>query len=382
MKLLLIPDKFKGSLTSEEVSKAFIAGLEKSGVAFTSHYIKASDGGDGFMDAVSKYKPCISVQVISENPLGKQIQSYYLFNQKSSSAYIELANSSGMELLRPEERNPMLTSTRGTGLQIKDAVAKGVKNVYIGLGGSATNDGGIGIAHALGYSFLNEQGEKLSPIGANLSQIRTIDDSNVLSGLNKVKFVAVNDVTNPLFGESGAAYVYAKQKGASDVIVEDLDQGLRNLDAVVSKKYNSKNAMVSGSGAAGGAAFGLKSFLNASFVSGIDFVLELTGVNKLLSSEKFDFIVTGEGKIDRQTLHGKLIQGVIKLAATHNIPVFAICGRLEISKDELKQQGIFDVFEIQDSTKDLAYNMRHATTLLTEKTAEYFNLLQNDTSKK
>ncbi len=376
MKLLLIPDKFKGSLTSEEVSKAFIAGVEKAGVEFTSHYIKASDGGDGFMNAVAHYKPCVSVQVISENPIGKPIQSYYLYNQESNSAYIELANASGMELLKSEERNPLLTSTFGTGLQIKDAVQKDIKNIYIGLGGSATNDGGIGIAQALGFSFLDENSKKLKAIGSSLNQITSIDDTGVLKGLKEVKFFAINDVTNPLFGENGAAHIYAAQKGASNDMIDDLDLGLKNLNKVVIDKYNFQNANLPGSGAAGGVAYGLKTFLGANYFSGIDFVLELSGVNDVLSEEHFDYLITGEGKIDEQTLNGKLIQGVVALGVRENIPVIAVCGKLAIEKEQLKKRGVFDVFEIQDSANDLGYNMKHAAGLLTAKTTEYFKLLK------
>jgi len=382
MKLLLIPDKFKGSLTSEEVSKAFMAGIKKAGIKVTSSYIKASDGGDGFMDAVANYKACISVQVISENPLGKRIQSYYLYNKKTNSAYIELAHASGMELLAVTERNPMLTSTFGTGLQIRDAVEKGIKNIYIGLGGSATNDGGIGIAQALGYSFLDVQGEKLPPIGNSLGQISSIDDTTVNENLREVSFYAVNDVTNPLYGETGAAFVYAGQKGATNAIIKVLDQGLENLDRVVSKKYAVQNAQLPGSGAAGGVAYGLKSFLGADFTSGIDFILELSSVEKLLTNENYDFIITGEGKIDEQTLNGKLIQGVLKLGKKFNVRVIAICGKLDISKEELIERGVFDVFEIQDPEKSLHYNMQNAGQLLAEKTTEYFRIGQKSTHSK
>ncbi|MGB2759554.1 MAG: glycerate kinase [Maribacter stanieri] len=374
MKLLLIPDKFKGSLSSEAFTKAFISGIKESGIPYASHYIKASDGGDGFMNAVASYIPCISMQVISENPLGKLIQSYYLYNQKTNSAYIELANASGMELLLPEQQNPMLTTTYGTGLQIKDAVEKGVEHIYIGLGGSATNDGGIGMARALGYLFLDDKGEKLDTIGSSLQLLKTIDDTAISTDLKKVKFYAVNDVTNPLFGKNGAAYVYAKQKGATDVIIEDLDMGLKNLNTIVSKKYNVDHAELPGAGAAGGAAFGLKTFFDAEFLSGIDFILELSGVHKLLARERFDYIITGEGKIDEQTLNGKLLQGIINLGRRYDLPVIAICGKLDISKHVLKQRGIFDVFEIQDESKDLEYNMKHAAVLLATKTADYFSV--------
>ncbi|APQ17015.1 glycerate kinase [Maribacter hydrothermalis] len=376
MKLLLIPDKFKGSLTSEEVAKAFVAGIEKAGVKFTSHYFKASDGGDGFMNAVAKYRPCISVQVISQNPLGKTIQSYYLYNQESNSAFIELANASGMALLSVNELNPMLTSTYGTGLQIKDAIEKGVKNIYMGLGGSATNDGGIGIASALGFQLLDEKKEVLPAIGASLSQIKFISDKGVSDKIKSVNFYAINDVTNPLFGFDGAAFVYAAQKGATREMIEELDFGLKNLDAVVVDYFKGNNAAISGSGAAGGVAYGLKTFLGAEFYRGVDFVLNLSGVNSLLKKETFDFIITGEGKIDKQTLQGKLIKGVLDLGLRENIPVITICGKMDIQKEELKKLGVFDAYEIQDNSKDLDYNMKYAADLLTLKTAHFFSIFK------
>lgn len=376
MKLLLIPDKFKGSLTSEEVAKAIVTGVEKSGVKFTSKYIKASDGGDGFMNAIANYKPCISVEVISENALGKPIQSYYLYNKKENAAYIELANTTGMELLKDEERNPMLTGTYGTGIQIKDAIEKGIKNIYIGLGGSATNDGGVGIASALGYVFLDKNGKNLPAIGNSLGQIRSIDDSGVINGIKEIAFYAVNDVTNPLYGPNGAAFVYAKQKGATSEIIKILDQGLENLDRVVIDKYGVLNAQLPGSGAAGGTAYGLKTFLGASYTSGIDFILKLSGVEKILGTEKFDYIITGEGKIDEQTLHGKLIKGVIGLGKNNGTRVIAICGRLDVPKKLLIEKGVFDVLEIQDPTESLEYNMRNAARLLSHKIATFFRILQ------
>lgn len=373
MKLLLIPDKFDGSLTSESFTNAFVDGMKKAGVPFSSRFIKATDGGEGFLKVISNYKPCISVEVISENPLREPIRSYYLYNKEDNSAYIELANASGVDLLPFDERNPMLTTTYGTGIEIKDAVEKGVKHIYIGLGASATNDGGIGIAHALGFDFLNENGVLLPPIGSSLQLIRSIDDSRVSDKLKQVKFYTVHDVINPLFGENGAAYVYAKYKGATDEVIAELNKGLIRLNRVVSDKYNVFLNNVPGAGAAGGAAFGLKTFLNAEFLSAMDFILGLSGLREILDKENFDYIITGEGKIDAQNLNSKLLQGVIGLGKEYNIPVIAICGMLEISKDQLKEIGVFDVFDIQDEHKDLEYNMKHAALLLTAKTAEYFS---------
>ncbi|MEP2279398.1 glycerate kinase [Maribacter sp.] len=373
MKLLLIPDKFDGSLTSESFANAFVAGMKKSGVPFTSRYIKATDGGEGFLKVVGKYKPCISIEVISENPLRKPIRSYYLYNKEDNSAYIELAHASGLELLQYDELNPMLTTTYGTGIKINDAVEKGVKHIYIGLGTSATNDGGIGIANALGYIFLNDKGEVLPPIGSSLRLIKSIDDSHVSEKVKQVKFYTVHNVINPLFGKDGAAYVYAKYKGANDKVISDLNKGLIRLNKVVSDKYNVHYNDVPGAGAAGGAAFGLKSFLNAEFLGTIDFILKLSGLREILHKESFDYIITGEGKIDKQYLNSSLLQSVIGLGMEYGIPVIAICELLEISKEDLKEIGVFDVFDLKDEQKNLEYNMKDTAHLITAKTAEYFS---------
>jgi glycerate kinase len=371
MKFLLIPDKFKGSLTSEEVAHAIQCGIEKALPRTSFYIIKASDGGDGFLDAIARYKPCIGIQTVGEDPLGRARLCTYLYNQEEFVAYIELANASGMELLSAKERNPMETSTYGTGLQIKDAIEKGARNIYVGLGGSATNDGGVGIAHALGYRFINEQGTVLEPVGKNLIDIREIDTANVSSLIRQVSFFAVNDVSNPLFGSDGAAFVYAKQKGATSNVIITLDKGLQNLNTVVKRQFGKDNSLLSGAGAAGGTAFGLKSFLNAKFLHGIDFILNLSGIETILASETFDYIITGEGKIDTQTLSGKLVQGVLSLGKKFNIPVVAVCGQLDVDTSTLIEIGVKHVIEIQDADKTLAYNMKNAKDLLVYSVEEF-----------
>lgn len=372
MKLLLIPDKFTDSLSRDDFKDAFTEGMKKSGIGFSTRYLNATDGGEDFLTVLSKYKPCISIQVISENPLRKPIQSYYLYNKEDNAAYIELANASGIELLSSDEQNPMFTTTYGTGIEIKDAIDKGVKHIYIGLGASATNDGGIGIANALGYDFLNENGVILPPMGSSLQLIKSIDDSRVPENVKDVSFYTINDVVNPLFGINGAAHVYAKYKGATEDIITDLNKGLIRLNRVVTDKYKVQYNNLAGAGAAGGAAFGLKAFLNAEYLSAMDFVLNISGFRKILEKENFDYLITGEGKIDEQNLNSKLLQSVINLGKEYKIPTIAICGSLDIAKDELQKIGVFDVLEIQDKEQDLEYNMKHAAMLLSAKTAEYF----------
>lgn len=372
MKFLLIADKFKGSLTSEEVSRGIQAGIEKVIPRASFLTVKASDGGDGFLDAIARYRPCIGIETVGQDPLGKPILCKYLYNQENTAAYVELANASGMELLNSKDQDPMETSTYGTGLQIKDAIQKGARTIYLGLGGSATNDAGMGIANALGYVFLNDKKEALKPIGKNLIHVHRIDASNVPDSINDVTFYTVNDVTNPLFGTNGAAFVYAKQKGASASAIMKLDKGLENINQIVTNQLGLENALIPGSGAAGGAAYGLKSFFNAEFLHGIDFILELSGITSILASDKFDYIITGEGKIDEQTLHGKLVQGVLALGQRHDIPVIAICGVLDIDLVRVQKIGIQDVIEIQDSNKPLSYNMKHAYELLTTAVEGFF----------
>ncbi len=195
---------------------------------------------------------------------------------------------------------------------------------------------------------------------------------NVIALPKDISFYAINDVTNPLYGDNGAAHVYAAQKGADEGMIEELDAGLQNLDKVITEQFQKEYANTPGSGAAGGTAYGLKCFLGAKYISGIDFILELSGVRQILAKERFDFIVTGEGKIDEQTLNGKLIQGVMRLAKEFELPVLAVCGKLDVPLEELQTKGVQDVLEIQDTSKDLDYNMKNAAKLLTEKTANYF----------
>ncbi len=372
MKVLLIPDKFKGSVTAEGVIKALSQGIVKAVPNTEIFKVMASDGGDGFLDAIQNYISLDRVEVETIDPLGRNIKAYYLYKESNKTAYIELAKASGIELLSNADLNVMETSTVGTGIQIKDAIKKGAKNIIIGLGGSATNDGGTGIAHALGYRFLDSKGKELAPKGKSLShisKIKKIDDSSLWEGIS---FMAVNDVTNPLYGPEGAAYVYARQKGADSGQIEALDDGLRNLDHVVENSMGLDNSLLPGTGAAGGTAYGLKTFFNAEFISGIDFLFKLAEIPQLLKETEIDYIITGEGKIDGQTLHGKLIKGVMDIGVQYKIPVIAVCGKLDVSISELKKQGLKDVLEIMDTSKPLQYSIDNAPSLIEKTIYNYF----------
>ena len=373
MTVLLIPDKFKGSATASEVVTALSKGIKRADQHAEIHHLIASDGGDGFLDAIQQLVQLEDVSCATVDPLGREIMASYLLNRSKGVAFIELAKASGMELLEEKERNPMFTSTRGTGLQIRDAVDRGARTIYIGLGGSATNDGGMGIAEAMGYKFLDVAKNALEPSGENLVKLHSIDATNVHKDLKGISIVAVNDVDNLLYGATGAAFVYAKQKGATKRDIELLDKGLKHLDRVVQQQMGITNALVPGAGAAGGAAYGIKTFLGGAFVSGINFMLQLADIDTLVKNHKIDLIITGEGKIDEQTFSGKLIHGVLDLADSHSIPVVAICGTLGLDKEVCINKGLHAVLEVRDPSKSLAYNMSNAAILIENSIFKYIS---------
>ncbi len=371
MRILLIPDKFKGSLTAQGVIDALKRGIKKVHPKADFVSVLASDGGDGFLKAISQNIACKEIQLNTVDPLGRKIKSNYLLDEEGGRAFIELAKASGLELLSEKERSAMDTTTYGTGLEIKDAMDKGITEIYIGLGGSATNDAGMGIATAFGYRFLDSYGNELKPIGKNLSRVDFIKKTDTNLPTNFSVF-AVNDVDNPLFGRNGAAHTYAKQKGVNDEQIEKLDGGLKHFSKVVKKGLGVDAAFDSGAGAAGGTAYGLKAFLAAEFISGIDFVMNVAGVTKLLEEKKFDYIITGEGKFDDQTLNGKLVQGVVKMGSHYNIPVLAVCGQLDIDKENLHSMGIEAALEVREANRSLQYNMEHAGELIEKSIFDYF----------
>jgi len=375
MNFLLVPDKFKGSLSAKQVIAAISRSVSDIYPEAGIYRVAASDGGDGFLDSVRSYLELESKKIDITGPLGKKISTEYLVNPQTAEAYIELAKASGLELLSDEQRNPLLTSTMGTGIQIKDAILNGATKIYIGLGGSATNDAGLGIAVACGFSFLDKFGKSLKPIGKNLSRISTIKSSDLLKDFQNLEIYAVNDVDNPLFGPTGAAYVYAAQKGATKEDIEFLDKGLKHLHTIVKEEMGMDYADIPGSGAAGGTSYGLKTFLNAEFISGTDFVFKLARIDKLLESNSIDFIITGEGKIDEQTLRGKLIHGVCQLGKSYNIPVLVVCGVSEISKKDLMEMGNVEVIEIREPSKPLSYSIENASDLIELATAKFFKNL-------
>ncbi|MEN1783917.1 MAG: glycerate kinase [Bacteroidota bacterium] len=367
-RFLLIPDKFKGSLSAADVINGLTQSIKN---VYPDAYVKgvmASDGGDGFLAAIQPYRSVQRVMVSTVDALGRPLDAPILFDNDEKVAFVELAQASGLAYLPENQRSPLVTSTIGTGIQLKKAIDMGAKTIYIGLGGSATNDGGIGLATALGYCFLDDKNEVLAPIGENLQKIQKILPPEGPFPLPKI--IAVNDVDNPLYGPNGAAAVYAAQKGADAKAIAALDKGLQQLEKITKATLRKDAANLPGSGAAGGTAYGLKVFVGAEFQSGIGFMLAVAKVANLLSQKPYDAIITGEGKIDAQTVQGKLIQGVIDLGARFQVPVIAFCGRLDLDVAQ-QQLGPQAFIEIGDRSKSLAYNMENAAMLLQQNCTTY-----------
>lgn len=338
MKFIIAPDKFKDSLTGFEFCNAVEEGLKMVFPKAEIVKMPLADGGDGTIEVVNYYLKGDKVSLTVNNPIFQKIEASYLYAEMSKTAFIEMAEASGIKLLKSEDRNCLYTTTLGTGELILDALNKGAKHIILGIGGSATNDCGIGMATALGYRFLDENKKEVKPIGENLSKIKAIDDTSVHRKLKMVSIKIACDVTNPLYGKNGAAYVYGPQKGAKKEAVAILDNGLQEFSKVIDTHFNIDSQNIQGAGAAGGMGIGSKVFLNGEITSGVELVKTIANFDAKL--ENTDWIITGEGQIDSQTLSGKTIQGVLKSAQEKNIPVAAFCGAVDLSITEQNELGL------------------------------------------
>ena len=371
MRYLLLPDKFKGSLTSKEVIQSLKKGIVKFDpkAEFQSYII--SDGGEGFLQSLELLLELKKVKIKSKNSLLSPISSYYMIDEKMNRAYIELAKSSGLVNLANENRNPLYTSTYGTGIEINDAIEKGVEEIFIGIGGSSTNDLGLGIFSALGVVFLNKDDDEFIPTGHNLYAIsRLIISKSVKSKIKKVKWFIVNDVENILFGENGAAYTYAKQKGANESEIKELESGGNAVHQVLSNYFKKDYSKIEGAGAAGGCGYGLKLFTEGEFINGIDLLLKIIDIDSVLL-EDVKYIFTGEGQIDHQTLKGKAVYSLTKRLKNFNIPILLICGNNILTKNEWSLLGVENIISLSDTGHNHSYCMKNAKQLIEETVENY-----------
>jgi len=331
MKILIIPDKFKDSLSSVEVCDAIETGINEGLSNAQIVKIPIADGGEGSLEVLEKVIQFERIYVQIKNPLLKNITTYY--GMLNNIAFIEMASASGLQLLKFYERNPMLTTSFGTGEIILDAINKAAKKIYLFIGGSATNDAAIGIASALGYKFLDEHNNILAPIGKSLIKIKAIDSSLAIS-LEGIEFNVLTDVKNILWGKEGAAFIFAGQKGANNNEIEILDSGLQNISKIIYNTFGIDVSQIQGGGAAGGVGSGMVAFCNSKILNGINEVMELLNIDYYI--QQSDFIITGEGLLDKQTLNGKLIKGVAERCKKMNKPFGIICGDIKLSENELQ----------------------------------------------
>jgi len=367
MKIIIAPDSFKGSLTSSQVCAAIKRGIEKADESIDIITIPMADGGEGTVDALMNSLGGSKIQVWVKDPLFRKIKVQYGILDDGITAVIEMASASGLALLSREERNPMNTTTYGTGELINDALDRGCRKFIIGIGGSATNDGGIGMAAALGARFYDSEGNEIELTGSGLTKLDSIDLRELDPRVKESSFRVFCDVENPLYGPSGAAYVYGRQKGADDEMIEKLDNGLRRLSEIIEKDLGKSVASIPGAGAAGGLGAGLMAFLDAKLEKGIDFLMQTIGFEERIKDA--DLIITGEGRMDEQTKYGKTVFGIIKAAKKQEIPVVGICGSIGDGVEELYAEGLSSVFSIVNRPMSLSESIEQAYELLTS-TAE------------
>lgn len=378
MKVVAAIDSFKGSMTSLEVAAAFEKGVKK--VYKDAEFIKIplADGGEGTVKALIDNLDGKMVNIKVKDPLMRDIDSFYGISGDGKTAVIEMAAASGLPLLSPDERNPLKATTFGTGELIKDALEKGCREFIIGIGGSATNDAGTGMLSALGYIFLDENGNELEPNGENLINIKSFKDDKVMKEVSEAKFLIACDVDNPFYGTNGAAHVYGKQKGATSDIIKILDDGMRNFSNVIEKIKKTDISNISGAGAAGGLGGAFTAFFNSELKPGIDIITEKIELENKINGS--DYVITGEGRIDFQSAMGKTPSGVAKLAKKYGIPVIAIGGSVDDEIGNIYDCGITAAFSIIDSPMTLgeAMDTKNAQRLV-EKTAEQiFRLIKQN----
>jgi len=327
MKIIIAIDSFKGSLSSKEAAQAVQTGILQACPQCQTTLVPIADGGEGMLSVMLDSMQGKKQAIQAHNPCMEIIDTEYGTSSDERTAFIEMASISGLPLVKEEERNPMKTTTFGTGELIHDALDKGCTKFIIGIGGSATNDAGIGMLQALGFRFLDSEGNSLGQGGEIMEQVDSIVLSNIHPQLKDARFVVACDVQNPFYGPDGAAQVYARQKGADNAMIAALDNGMRSFAQVIQKETGKDISRVPGSGAAGGMGGGMIAFLNAELKSGADLLLEFCQFKEKIAGA--DLIITGEGKIDRQSLMGKIPGKILQLGKERRIPVIAIAGRVE-----------------------------------------------------
>ncbi len=360
--IIIASDSFKGSATSKEVGSYIAKGIHSLYPEYQTNIFSIADGGEGTVEAVMAALPGETVAMPVRGPLNETVQAAYGLIEQGHTAIIEMAQASGLTLVPEDKQNIMKATTFGTGQLILDAINRGVRKIYIGIGGSATNDGGMGMAQALGVKFLDAKGQALSGNAQNLKAIAQIDLTKMKVNPKTIEIIILSDVNNPLCGENGAAKVFGPQKGAKTNQIKMLDEGLQHYAEKLKEVYNRDFASIPGAGAAGGLGAGLMAFLNAALKSGIDEILQLIEIEPAIQTA--DLVITGEGRIDGQSLSGKAPIGIARIAKRYGVPAIAIVGSQSLDIEAVYQEGIAGVFDIINQPLTLERAIQQTPTLV------------------
>ncbi len=362
MRIVIAPDSFKGSVSAKEVAQAIADGLKVALPDSEFDLVPMADGGEGTVEALVVATGGKIVTKRVTGPLGEPVDAFFGILGDGETAVIEMAAAAGLHLVPPEKRNPLLTTTYGVGELIKAALDAGCKRVIVGIGGSATNDGGAGMAQALGAKLLDEDGNEIGFGGGELGKVARIDISELDSRLRETEILVACDVTNPLTGPNGASAVYGPQKGATPEMVKLLDENLRHYAAIIRRDLGVDVEHVPGAGAAGGLGAGLMAFCQAKLKRGVELVIQAVRLDERV--QKANLVITGEGKIDFQTGFGKVPHGVAQVAKRYKKPVIAIVGQLGEGSEKCREWGIDACFAITDKPMSEQDAMANTLALL------------------
>ncbi len=372
MSIVIAPDSFKGSLSAADVAQAMAKGVQRVLPEAALTLLPLSDGGEGLVDSLVAASGGKLLEFQVTGPLGEPVTAKLGLMGNGQTAVIEMAQASGLVLVPENKRNPLVTTTFGTGELIQKALDLGCTHLIIGIGGSATNDGGMGMAQALGFRFLDDKGEDLGPGGGELARLARIDAAGKGPRLAGVVIDVACDVNNPLTGPTGAAHIYGPQKGATPEMVEILDAALANYGGMIHRDLGQNVGKVPGSGAAGGLGAGLMALLGGRLVSGIELVLNVLGFEA--KAQGASLVLTGEGKFDAQSAYGKVPMGVAQRARALGVPVVVVAGSVMPSAEILHGEGVTAYFSILNQPMSLKDAMEHGAELVEYQVAEVVRL--------
>ncbi len=369
MKIVIAPDSFKSSLTSIEVSDALEKGVKDIYPKAQIEKIPMADGGEGTVQCLVNATKGKIYQEKVVGPLGEEVVASFGVLGNQDTAVIEMASASGLPLVPPDKKNPLITTTFGTGQLIKAALDYGCKKMIIGIGGSATNDGGAGMVQALGVSLLDTDGKEIGFGGAQLSKLNRIDVSKMDERIKRIKILVASDVQNPLCGPTGASRIYGPQKGATEEMIVTLDSALSHFADIIRRDLGKDIKDIPGAGAAGGLGAGLMAFLDAELKPGIDIVINTVQLEKIVQDS--DLVITGEGEINGSTIYGKTPIGVARIAKKYQIPVVSVSALIDKSGEIVKKHGIDYLIKPENPDMDIDFPKTKKIELLKNTISEF-----------